>query len=143
MGACLGISMYNFVHNKVASSKFVCVRLLGTASSRIPVQQWQNEACAEVRARHGTSLCVGVAMQYDYESFLRELGRRVKKLRNERGWTHRRMIAEFGFHQNQLQRIERGEPVSVQSLLKLCGTFDLTLEELLKGLGAKDEDLVK
>ena len=77
----------------------------------------------------------GVWMQYEYELFLRELGARVKKLRSERGYAHRQMIAQFGFHLNQLQRIESGKPVSVQTLLKLCATFDLKLEELVLDLG--------
>ena len=76
-------------------------------------------------------------MQYEYEGFLRELGARVKKLRLERGFTHRQMISLYGFHLNQLHRIESGEPIAVQTLLKLCSAFDLTLEELVRGLGAK------
>ena len=79
-------------------------------------------------------------MQYDYESFLRELGARVKKLRLDRGLTHRQMISVHGFHLNQLHRIESGEPVSVQTMLKLCSAFDLTLDQLVDGLGV-DTDL--
>ena len=74
-------------------------------------------------------------MQYDYESFLQELGARVKKLRLDRALTHRQMISVHGFHLNQLHRIESGEPVSVQTLLKLCSAFELTLNELVEGLG--------
>ena len=73
-------------------------------------------------------------MQYEYERFLRELGTRVKKLRTDRGLTHRQMISQHGFHLNQLHRIESGQPVSVQTLLRLCAAFDLTLEELVQGL---------
>lgn len=76
-------------------------------------------------------------MQYEYESFLRELGARVKKLRLERALTHRQMISQHGFHLNQLHRIESGDPISVQTLLKLCGAFDLTLEQLIQGLGTE------
>ena len=71
-------------------------------------------------------------MQYEYERFLQELGARVRKLRTGRKLTHRQMIAEHGFH---LNRIEKGEPVSVQTLLRLCSAFDLKMAELLDGLG--------
>ena len=76
-------------------------------------------------------------MQYEYESFLRELGAHVKKLRTVRGLTHRQMISQHGFHLNQLHRIENGQPVSVQTLLKLCAAFDLKLDELVRGLGLR------
>ena len=73
-------------------------------------------------------------MQYEYEEFLRELGARVKKLRTDRGLTHRQMISQHGFHLNQLHRLEGGQPVSVQTLLRLCAAFDLRLDELVQGL---------
>jgi transcriptional regulator with XRE-family HTH domain len=74
-------------------------------------------------------------MQYDYERFLAELGKRVKQLRKERNLTHRRMITDFGFHLGQLARIEKGEGVNALTLLKLCAAFDITLEQLVQGLG--------
>jgi DNA-binding Xre family transcriptional regulator len=76
-------------------------------------------------------------MQYDYERFLAELGARVKQLRKERGLTHRCMISDFGFHLGQLARIEKGEGINAQTLLKLCAALDVTLEDLVRGLGRK------
>lgn len=73
-------------------------------------------------------------MQYDYDAFLVDLGRRVKELRTQRGLSHRAMISEHGFHLNQLHRIESGNGVSVQTLLKLCAAFDLRIEDLLRDL---------
>ena len=74
-------------------------------------------------------------MQYDYGRFLVELGARVKQLRKDRGLSHRRMIADFGFHLGQLAKIENGGAVNAQTLLKLCAAFDLTLEDLVRGVG--------
>ncbi len=74
-------------------------------------------------------------MQYDYERFLAELGARVKQLRKERKLTHRRMVTDFDFHLGQLAKIENGVGVSMQTMLKLCVAFDMTLEELVRGLG--------
>jgi DNA-binding Xre family transcriptional regulator len=73
-------------------------------------------------------------MQYDYDTFLAGLGCRVKELRTNRGLSHRVMIIEHGFHLNQLHRIESGKGVSVQTLLKLCGAFDLRIEDLMRDL---------
>jgi transcriptional regulator with XRE-family HTH domain len=74
-------------------------------------------------------------MQYEYERFLGELGARVKLLRKERKLSHRRMVADFGFHLGQLAKIENGSAVSTPTLLKLCAAFDMTLEDLVRGLG--------
>jgi transcriptional regulator with XRE-family HTH domain len=74
-------------------------------------------------------------MQYDYERFLVELGARVKQLRKDRKLSHRRMVTDFGFHLGQLAKIENGGAVSAQTMLKLCAAFDMTLEELVRGLG--------
>ena len=45
------------------------------------------------------------------------------------------MVTDFEFHLGQLAKIENGGAVSAQTLLKLCAAFDLTLEELVQGLG--------
>ncbi len=77
-------------------------------------------------------------MEYDYARFLIELGVRVKSLRKERKLSHRRMIADFGFHLGQLAKIEKGGAVSTQTLLKLCAAFDMTIEQLLDGIGRQE-----
>jgi transcriptional regulator with XRE-family HTH domain len=74
-------------------------------------------------------------MRYDYKEFLKALGQRVKKLRKERGLTHRALMTAHGFHLTQLQRIERGEGVSVPMLLRLAETFGMPVEKLIAGLG--------
>jgi DNA-binding Xre family transcriptional regulator len=56
------------------------------------------------------------------------------------GWgkvalSHRRMVADFGFHLGQLAKIENGGAVSAQTMLKLCAAFDMRLEDLVRGLG--------
>ncbi len=78
-------------------------------------------------------------MRYDYERFLAELGSRVKELRKERKLSHRRMVTDFGFHLGQLAKIENGGGVSAQTMLKLCAAFDMTLEQLVSGLGQGEE----
>ena len=77
-------------------------------------------------------------MKYDYKQFCKAFGAQVKRLRQERGLTHRRMIVEFGFHINQVSRIEAGEGVSMQTMLKLCAALDMTVEEIMQGLSKKN-----
>lgn len=77
-------------------------------------------------------------MKYDYKEFCEAFGARVKRLRQERGLTHRRMIVDFDFHINQVSRIEAGEGVSMQTMLKLCAALDMTVEELMQGMSKKD-----
>ena len=74
-------------------------------------------------------------MRYSYEDFLRELGAKLRQMRLDRGWTLRRMIVEYGFHLAQWQGFEKGKGMSVPTLLRLCELFDLSLEELIGGLG--------
>lgn len=74
-------------------------------------------------------------MRYQYEDFLRELGAKLRSMRKDQGWTLRQMIVQHGFHLAQWQGFEKGKGISVPSLLRLCDVFNVTLEELVGGLG--------
>ena len=74
-------------------------------------------------------------MRYSYESFLTELGARLRRLRLEHGWTLRDMIVTHGFHLAHWQGFEKGKGISVPSLLRLCEVFDISVEQLVAGLG--------
>lgn len=74
-------------------------------------------------------------MQYTYESFLKELGARLKQMRQERGWTLRMMVVEHKFHVTHWQGFENGKSISIPSLLRVCEVFDVSLEDLVRGLG--------
>ena len=74
-------------------------------------------------------------MRYTYESFLKELGARLKQMRQERGWTLRTMVVEHKFHVTHWQSFEKGKAISVPSLLRVCEVFDVSLEDLVRGLG--------
>ena len=56
-------------------------------------------------------------------------------MRQDRGWSLRWMIIKHGFHLAQWQGFEKGRGISVPTLMRLCEVFDLTLEELIGGLG--------
>jgi transcriptional regulator with XRE-family HTH domain len=71
----------------------------------------------------------------DYGQFLKELGARIKLLRNERGLSLRDMIVTHGYADSQWRRYERGGSVNVQTLLRICNAFKISLCVLLDGLG--------
>ena len=71
----------------------------------------------------------------DYKRFLKELGGRIKQLRHERGLSLRDMIVMHGYADSQWRRYERGGSVNVQSLLRICKAFQISLCDLLDGLG--------
>ncbi len=63
------------------------------------------------------------------------LGRRIRDLRIERGWSQEELADVSGLHRNYVGSAERGERnLTVSSLQALAGAFGLTLSELLEGL---------
>ena len=54
-----------------------------------------------------------IPLRYDYDAFSVELGKRIRKLRKESGLTLRTLIVQHGFHMTQIQRIEKGDGISV------------------------------
>ena len=74
-------------------------------------------------------------LRYDYKEFSAALGKRVKQMRKERGLTLRALVVQHGFHLTQIQRIEKGDGISVPTLLRLAETFQISVEKLIAGLG--------
>ena len=79
-------------------------------------------------------------LRYDYKEFSAALGKRVKQLRKERGLTLRALVVQHGFHLTQIQRIEKGDGVSVPTLLRIAEVFQIPVEELVEGLGLIESD---
>jgi transcriptional regulator with XRE-family HTH domain len=69
----------------------------------------------------------------DERQFFRSLGVRVKKLRKARGYTQEDMIG-YGFSARHWQQIEAGRPITIKTLLRICGTFGVKASELISGL---------
>jgi transcriptional regulator with XRE-family HTH domain len=67
------------------------------------------------------------------EEFFRALGQRIRALRLDGGYSQEDMIG-FGFSARHWQQIEAGRPITLTTLLRICDTFDITPERLLKGL---------
>jgi len=69
----------------------------------------------------------------DEATFFRELGKRVRQLRNARSYSQEDMI-HFGFSARHWQQIERGRPITVSTLLRICEVFNMSAEHLVRGL---------
>src|SRR5580704_4917660 len=80
-------------------------------------------------------------LRYDYKEFSAALGKRVKQLRKESGLTLRALIVQHGFHLTQIQRIEKGDGISVPMLLRIAQTFQVPFEDLVAGLGKVEESV--
>lgn len=78
-------------------------------------------------------------LRYNYEQFLAALGERIKQIRKERGLTHRALVTDHGFHLTGVQRIERGEGISIPTLLRLCEVYQVRIDELVAGIGMVTE----
>lgn len=64
-----------------------------------------------------------------------QLGLRIKELRESRGWTQVECASYLGFHPSYLARVELGgKNVTLATIDKIAQGFDVTLEELFKGL---------
>jgi transcriptional regulator with XRE-family HTH domain len=69
----------------------------------------------------------------DHAKFFKALGRRVKELRKQRGHSQEDMIS-FGFSARHWQQIEAGRPITMTTLLRICDTFKVRLEAVVRGL---------
>jgi transcriptional regulator with XRE-family HTH domain len=65
--------------------------------------------------------------------FFVRLGERVRHLRNEHGYSQEDMIS-YGFSARHWQQIEAGRPITVSTLLRICGVFEVSVARLVGGL---------
>lgn len=79
--------------------------------------------------------CVGTSREVPlhYARFFRALGHKIRSCRTERQWTQEEMLAH-GFSVRHWQMIEAGRPITLQTLLRVCETFDMSPDQLLEGL---------
>ncbi|MGI4831534.1 MAG: helix-turn-helix domain-containing protein [Janthinobacterium lividum] len=82
-------------------------------------------------------------MAEDYEHFQKALGKRLQKLRKERGFSLRDMTVLHGYAESQWRRMEREGVGTTQSLLRIARAFQTTVGDLLDGLGQYPKMSVK
>ena len=66
-----------------------------------------------------------------------QLGERVRRLREQRGWSQEGFAHEGGLGRSFTGAIERGEKdVRLSTLMRLAKTLGVSLSQLLKGIGS-------
>ena len=65
--------------------------------------------------------------------FFQALGQRIRDLRKRKGFSQEDMISH-GFSARHWQQIEHGRPITLVTLLRICDTFEVRPEKLLRGL---------
>ena len=68
-------------------------------------------------------------------SFLATLGRQIKRLRKEKGLLMRDIMLKTGYYDAQWRKYEAGGSLNIASLMKVALALDVTLVDLLDGLG--------
>lgn len=69
-------------------------------------------------------------------SLSRDVARRVKQLRRERGWSQNELERRAAFSPGQINRIESGErarDLSLESAAKLASALGVTIDFLVSG----------
>lgn len=67
------------------------------------------------------------------QKFFHAFGNRVRELRRKLGYSQEDMNS-FGFSARHWQQIEAGRPITVSTLLRICGAFKISAERLVHGL---------
>ena len=67
------------------------------------------------------------------KKFFIRLGKRVRDLRRKLGHSQEDMIS-FGFSARHWQQIEKGRPITVSTLLRICAVFEIPVGLLVRGL---------
>jgi transcriptional regulator with XRE-family HTH domain len=72
-------------------------------------------------------------MLVNQQKFFLRFGKRVRELRRRHGHSQEDMIS-FGFSARHWQQIEAGRPITVSTLLRICGVFKTSAAGLVQGL---------
>ena len=76
------------------------------------------------------------------EPLLKALGRRIRELRTERGYSQEGFADKCGVHRTFMGTVERGESnLSFQNIVKVAASLDVTLSALFQGLEGKAQGL--
>ena len=68
------------------------------------------------------------------KKFFAALGLRIQAARKRAGYSQEDMIS-FGYGVRHWQRIEAGQPITLRTLLRICGILGTSMESIVRGLG--------
>ena len=69
----------------------------------------------------------------EYDATFQKLGKRYRQLRINREMVQEDVL-EFNFSVRHYQQLEAGRPHSLNTFFRLCQMFEVTPEELIRGL---------
>lgn len=74
-------------------------------------------------------------LEKDIEIKTNQIAEKIKELRIEKGFTsHETFAYEYEFNRVQYWRIEKGQNITLKTLLKILAIHNLSLEEFFRGL---------
>src|SRR5277367_103101 len=88
------------------------------------------EACDSMKQRNSGQ----ATTEDEYSELLKCLGKRIRKLRKERGLTLRQMEIIHGRRDPDWRRLERAGADNIALLLRVARGFKISLSTLLRGL---------
>lgn len=66
-------------------------------------------------------------------SFTQKIGKRIKTLRNDKGWSQEHLAFESRLHRTYIGAVERGERnITVINLKKITDTLNISLSDFFK-----------
>lgn len=68
---------------------------------------------------------------YEYEDFIKAVGRRLKHLREAQNLSLREFGEKYGWSFSQWSQMETGKRLSLDTLLRAADTFNISVEQLL------------
>jgi len=89
----------------------------------------------------GVGIMTNDEIELHYATFLKALGQRIRQFRKARNLSLHDMVVKHGYHDSQWRRFERGGAANMLSLIKITRAFDVSLSELLDGLGTFPDEI--
>jgi transcriptional regulator with XRE-family HTH domain len=69
------------------------------------------------------------------ENVVRKVGRRIRELRQKKGWSQEKLAEEARLHRTYIGQVERGEKsIGVENLFRIAKALTVKAAVLLRGL---------
>ena len=69
------------------------------------------------------------------ENVVRKVGRRIRELRQKKGWSQEKLAEEAGLHRTYIGQVERGEKsIGVENLFRVARAVGSKAADLVRGI---------
>lgn len=83
-------------------------------------------------------------MRYpDTEVFLKELGKQIRVLRKEKGFSQRELGLRAELEKSEIQRLERGTNPTFKTMLKIANALDVKMSDFLQFNNMVSEQVIE